>query len=182
MTIFVVSGLHRSGTSMMMNILYAGGIEVLDDNRRKADIHNPNGYFEFNMKLQPEVFRDADGKAVKILGRSLKRLLSDKEYRIIWMERNIEEIIQSWHIFKGYSKWVEVNNREYRIKEEKILRDNAITLLEKQKNVEYMIVKYTDVIYNPDKEIEKIQKFLGVKLDLKKAIAIVDKNLYRNKI
>ena len=45
--IIVVSGLPRSGTSMMMKMLEVGRQPILTDNLREADANNPNGYYEF---------------------------------------------------------------------------------------------------------------------------------------
>ena len=73
--ITIVSGLPRSGTSMMMSMLQAGGMDLLTDNERKADIDNPRGYFEFErvkkVKEDPSWLKDTGGRAVKMVARLL---------------------------------------------------------------------------------------------------------------
>src|ERR1041385_2006037 len=97
--IAIVSGLPRSGTSMMMKMLVAGGLEALTDNIRTADEDNPEGYFEFEMvkKLGDDRswLADARGKCVKIVSSFLKHLPQDFTYKIIFMRRNIEEVLAS---------------------------------------------------------------------------------------
>src|SRR5229473_1246199 len=95
----VVTGMPRSGTSLMMQMLEAGGITALADDRRPADIHNPQGYFEYEPVTR--IARDASwleaarGKAVKIIYRLLPHLPADFGYRIVFMDRNLSEIFMS---------------------------------------------------------------------------------------
>src|SRR5215470_10675139 len=98
-TVTVVSGLPRSGTSMMMNILTAGGIQALTDGQRSADESNPKGYFELekvkHLGRDSSFLSDAVGKAVKIVSPLLKHLSPQYSYKVIFMERNIEEVLAS---------------------------------------------------------------------------------------
>src|SRR5215470_815323 len=97
--ITVVSGLPRSGTSMMMNMLAAGGMPVLTDALRAADEDNPRGYFELQKVKQLDKdnpwLREARGKALKIVSPLLKHLPRDYSYRIIFMLRDLNEILAS---------------------------------------------------------------------------------------
>lgn len=99
--IIVVSGLPRSGTSMMMQMLAAGGIEVVTDERRQADTDNPRGYFEFEpvKALAEEVdlawLDEARGKAIKIISDLLQYLPANHTYKILFMERNLQEVLTS---------------------------------------------------------------------------------------
>ena len=98
-TVTIVSGLPRSGTSMMMRMLEAGGMEILTDEIRTADEDNPKGYYEFERVKQIEHdqawLEDAKGKAVKMIVALLKHLPSGYFYKIIFMERKIEEVLAS---------------------------------------------------------------------------------------
>src|SRR5215813_2579369 len=98
--IIVVSGLPRSGTSMMMKMLAAGGLPVLVDAIRAADDDNPNGYFEFEPVKQladgqNEWLTEAGGKVVKIISALLEYLPKSYHYKIIFMERELKEILAS---------------------------------------------------------------------------------------
>src|SRR5262249_42395496 len=87
--ITVVSGLPRSGTSMMMNILTAGGIQALTDGERLPDESNPRGYFELEkvkyLGRDRSFLSDAVGKVVKVVSPLLKHLSSEYHYRVIFM-------------------------------------------------------------------------------------------------
>src|SRR5690349_16306757 len=98
-SITIVSGLPRSGTSMMMKMLLAGGMEVLTDNLRAADDDNPRGYFEFEkvkkLGSESDWLKDAGGKAVKIVSAFLKHLPPQYNYKIIFMQRKMNEVLAS---------------------------------------------------------------------------------------
>ena len=99
-TIIVVSGLPRSGTSMMMKMLAEGGLPVVSDSIRSADEDNPNGYFEFEpvkalAEGRHDWLADADHKTVKIVSALLEHLPPDYHYKILFMERETKEILAS---------------------------------------------------------------------------------------
>ena len=99
-TITIVSGLPRSGTSMMMKMLEAGGIPPLTDEIRTADTDNPKGYYEFERvkkmdKGDTAWLENAQGKSVKVISALLKHLPSDYRYRVIFMRRDMSEILAS---------------------------------------------------------------------------------------
>ena len=100
--ITIVSGLPRSGTSMMMRMLEAGGMEVVTDNIRKANGDNPHGYFEFEkvkkIKEDSSWLDETFGKVFKMVSMLLYELPSDKNYKIIFMKRNMKEIMASQRI------------------------------------------------------------------------------------
>src|SRR5262245_31379692 len=97
--ITIVSGLPRSGTSMMMRMLEKGGIPVLTDGLRKADDDNPLGYYEFEpvKRLDKDAswLNDAYNKAVKIIFIFLYRLPPEHKYKVLFMKRNLDEVVAS---------------------------------------------------------------------------------------
>ena len=97
--ITVVSGLPRSGTSMMMGMLEAGGMELLTDGIRTADQDNPKGYYEYERVKQIEHDQawlvDARGKAVKMIAALLRHLPPEHDYRIVFMRRDVGEVLAS---------------------------------------------------------------------------------------
>jgi hypothetical protein len=97
--ITVVSGLPRSGTSLMMQMLAAGGMSVVTDGERQADADNPRGYFEWErIKLlpkQPDCIAEAEGKVVKVISQLLFALPAGREYRVIFMQRPLPEVVAS---------------------------------------------------------------------------------------
>src|SRR5919108_5001430 len=99
--IIVVSGLPRSGTSMAMKMLHAGGLEVVTDGLREADDSNPKGYFELEAVKELDKdgdtawLRDARGKAVKIISFLLTFLPDEHDYRVVFMQRDLHEVLAS---------------------------------------------------------------------------------------
>src|SRR5215470_19559443 len=97
--ITIVSGLPRSGTSLMMQMLQAGGMQVLSDGERKADTDNPKGYLEWERVKQlpkdPGLIAEAEGKVVKVISELLLSIPDGHEYRVIFMQRPLPEVMKS---------------------------------------------------------------------------------------
>ncbi|HZP17091.1 MAG TPA: hypothetical protein VFB00_03930, partial [Terriglobales bacterium] len=97
--ITIVSGLPRSGTSLMMQMLAAGGMQLLTDSVRQPDIDNPRGYCEWelikHLPQQPDLIDRAEGKAVKIISQLLLSVPRGRSYKLIFMERPLPEVLAS---------------------------------------------------------------------------------------
>src|ERR1035437_2384457 len=97
--ITIVSGLPRSGTSLMMQMLAAGGMPVLSDGERKADTDNPKGYFEWERIKQlpkdPSLIAEAEGKVVKVISQLILSLPAGHDYRVVFMQRPLPEVLKS---------------------------------------------------------------------------------------
>ncbi|MBI4850094.1 MAG: sulfotransferase domain-containing protein [Nitrospirae bacterium] len=186
--IIVVSGLPRSGTSMMMKMLDACKMPLLIDNIRKADEDNPKGYYEFEKVKDLEKDNSwldlARGKVVKIVSPLLRYLNMDNKfrYRIIFMLRSIDEILASQKKMA-----VRLQQKEDNI-DDNILRQNYSVHLEEvkkwmgqQENIEVLYVNYSDAIEAPVAVAESIGNFLGMKLNMQDMTKVVDSALYRNR-
>jgi len=179
-TNYIVSGLERSGTSMMMQILLHGGMDVAFDEKRRPDENNPKGYFELEggkviNRLIEGVFPmdEYDGKVIKVTAYGLK-FLPPGDYRIIYMTRELDEIMESMKKMSGDSKVMEERDIFERL--------NRYSMkLMKEKGIPHIIVKYNDVLKEPRKEIERINEFLEGALDVDSAMKAVDPSLYRNR-
>lgn len=184
--ITIVSGLPRSGTSMMMQAIEAGGIPALTDNIRKKDEDNPKGYYEFEpvkkTKDNPSWVPGARGKVVKMVYSLLYDLPEAYEYRVVFMRRNMDEILTS------QKKMLERSGKQgAKVSDEK-LAELFKTQLEKfdcwiaaQKNFSILPVDYKDMIASPKSQCEKINNFLGGVLDIDASVEAVDPSLYRNR-
>ena len=98
--VVVVSGLPRSGTSLMMQMLEAGGVPILTDGERACDADNPKGYYEYEpvKALQngdSDWLDKAEGKAVKVISFLLRHLPQKHRYRVVFMNRNLDEVLAS---------------------------------------------------------------------------------------
>lgn len=181
---YIVSGLERSGTSMLMQILRSGGIPISFDDSRSADESNPKGYYELEggkiiNKLIDGLFplNENRGKFIKITAFGLKYLPPGK-YKIIYSERNIEEILDSMEKMIGEKD----NNREETKMSFIKLNDMIKQYFEERDDMDVLLVNYNNIISNPKENISKIIDFLGLSEDLLgKMISAVDNKLYRQR-
>jgi hypothetical protein len=185
--ITVVSGLPRSGTSMMMKMLEAGGMQILTDNERTADEDNPKGYYEFERVKKMKDgdiawINDADGKVVKVISALLNALPSSREYRVIFMEREISEVLASQKkmlIRRGEPTDTVDDKTMAGVFAQHLLQVKE--WLPQQANMKVLYLRYSDLIANPRLAAERITRFLGSALDIEAMIKVPDKELYRNK-
>jgi len=181
---YIVSGLERSGTSMLMQILQAGDIPTGFDNSRFADENNPKGYYELEggkiiNRLMDRSFPldKYKGKFIKITAYGLKYLPKGK-YKIIYSQRNIEEILDSMEIMMG--------NKDNSRKETKMsfikLNNMIKQQLREREDIYFLIVNYNNTLLKPKENIKKIIRFLDIPNNiLDKMIDAVDKRLYRQR-
>lgn len=184
--ITVVSGLPRSGTSMLMQMLDSGGIPPLTDNIRTADEDNPKGYYEFErVKKLPddtEWLEDAKGKVVKVLAELVKFLPSGYNYKLVFIHRNLEEIIRSQKkmIIRRDEDPDKVSDDEIRVlftKYLKIIKNR----IENNPNIEVLYVDYNEIMTDPNETIVNLNEFFNGQLDESEMRASIDGKLYRNR-
>jgi hypothetical protein len=178
---YIVSGLERSGTSVMMQMLHMGGLPVAFDDSRPADQHNPRGYYELAGGKIISRLMDGTcdlasnkGRIVKITAYGLK-FLPKGNYKIIYLLRNIDEVLDSMQKM-GFP----VDRRKDRALLGKLNRF-SFDLMDRRDDMEYVTVNYRDVIDNPRREIEKVGCFLGQTFDFARAIRAVEPGLYRSR-
>ncbi len=182
----IVSGLPRSGTSMMMQMIDKGGFPALKDEIRVADEDNPKGYYEFEpvkkTKEDPSWLEKAGGTVVKMVYRLLYDLPAEYNYRIVYMRRKLEEVIASQNVM------LERSGKEGGgIPDDKLLTvfraeiDKSNKWLAEQPHFEILYINYNEMIANPAPQVAKINEFLGGGLDTEAMMAVVDPTLYRQK-
>ena len=184
--IIVVSGLPRSGTSMMMKMLEEGGIPILTDAIRGADDDNPNGYYEFELvkKLpdgQNQWLADANHKVVKIISALLEHLPVNYRYKIIFMEREPREILASQQkMLANRNEKSEINDTEMQEQFQKHLA--AIKYwLARQPHMDVMYIDYNKMISKPENYCQAIADFIAIPVDVSKMLAVPNERLYRNR-
>jgi hypothetical protein len=182
--ITIVSGLPRSGTSVMMQMLDNGGVEVVTDRIRTADTDNPRGYYEFEIvkKIKTDVswLPATRGKAFKMVSQLLYDLPPGETYRVIFMERNLEEMLDS------QEKMLIRLNRPVPPRDQ---IKHAFTLhlqklhqwLKEQKNIKTLCVSYNDIMEQPQGPAERVCDFLQGRLKVAEMVKAVDTSLYRNR-
>ncbi len=183
-TINIVSGLPRSGTSMMMRMIEAGGIEPFIDNIRIPDDDNPKGYYELERVKQLERdhtwLHEARGKVVKVISMLLYYLPSKYEYKIIFMQRNMDEILasQAAMLLRKGKQGKDISDEELSVKFIKHLK-NIETWLKQQSNIEVLYISYNEILKHPHENVIKINNFMNHRLDDIKMLEVIDNNLYR---
>lgn len=183
--ITIVSGLPRSGTSMMMQMLSAGGMGILTDAQRKADVHNPRGYFEFEpvkrIREGAPWLADAQGKAVKVVCSLLPYLPPCYRYKVIFMERGVREIVRSQAVMleaRGFSE-PGVDEGELLGTCQSELR-KAREWLRRADGAQALRVQYLQAVAHPEMVAGEVTGFLlGSCLNVKAMAKAVDLSLCR---
>ena len=181
-TIYIVSGLPRSGTSMMMQLLQAGGADIFTDGKREADDNNPKGYLEHEgikqLAKNRKLIFEANGKVVKVVSPQLKFLVPQFKYKVIFMERKIEEVVASQHKMSGKNKNYPFKLVDFYKKQLKEVKDSTLN----QINIETIFIDYSLAINDSIKVMAEVQAFLPeLNLDTNKMKGVIDQTLHRNK-
>jgi tetratricopeptide (TPR) repeat protein len=184
--ITIVSGLPRSGTSMMMQMLHAGGMPTLHDDERPADFSNPRGYFELQAVMHTPIddswVENAPGHAVKVIHAILRVLPSAYRYRVIFMKRDLDEVVasQSAMLERSNQPGSALNaehlkaayGREY---------ERTGAWLADQPNFEVLELNYKGLVSSPDVWIERVCSFMRVPLNMVAMREVIDASLYRQR-
>lgn len=185
--VVVVSGLPRSGTSMTMKMLEAGGLAVFTDGVRTADVDNPKGYYEYERVKDLEKEDDkswlkaARGRVIKVISFLLKDLPPDNNYQVIFMRRDLEEVLASQRKMLA-NRGEDEEGDDGRMSD--LYRNHlwrAGYLLRHGAHLESLEMEYRAVLDRPREAAERINRFLGGGLDVAGMAAVVDERLYRNR-
>jgi hypothetical protein len=180
----VVSGLPRSGTSLMMQMLERGGFDVVTDQVRSADEDNPRGYFEFEAvkrtKQDPAWLVSARGRAVKLVSSLLYDLPDTEQYRVLFMQRDIDEVLES------QEKMLQRLGRPAAPREQirasfGIHLDRLYRWLPQQPHMRTLMISYNRLLTDPMSEVSAVIDFLDGQGDAGQMLTAVDPSLYRNR-
>ena len=184
--IIVVSGLPRSGTSLAMQMIHAGGVSAVTDGQRVNDDDNPRGYFEFErvkqLKSDKGWIDDAAGKVVKVIHMLLAELPDDRPYRVIFMERDVREVVKSQSTMLARSGRTGAQLPPERLM---ALYEQQLKVVEQwlaaRPNFQVLRIPYAALVANPQAFVPQINAFLGGTLNEQLMCAAVDPSLHRNK-
>jgi hypothetical protein len=170
-----------------MQMLEAGGLEVLVGGVNEPDIHNPRGYYEYGPALalggtdaDTGWTRDAAGKAVKVMAYHLQHLPDDLDYRVVFMRRTVAEVLASWEKMGIVRSDVALSERE-RILAFKLEYAVYEARLERRSCIKALFVQYGEVLSDPAAQAARVAEFLGLPLDVAAMAGAVDPALYRNR-
>jgi hypothetical protein len=183
--ITIVSGIPRSGTSLMMQMLAGGGMPLLVDCERKPDIDNPRGYCEWqlvkSLPKQPDLMDRAEGKAVKVISQLLLSVPRGRNYKLIFMERPLPEVLASQEKMlqrRGADEPVELSVMTSAFRNH---MKEVVAWLEERDDIAVCRIGYRKLLTDPTGCAATIRDFLNIKMDLQAMAQQVDLSLYRNR-
>ncbi len=182
----VVAGLPRSGTSMLMQMLDAGGLTILTDRKRKADEDNPKGYYELELATQLRKKRDwikqAQNKAVKVVAQLVPFIPADTVCRVIFIERDLNEVLASQKTMLTRMQREADKFSDTQIQGAYARQISAVkTWLARNPKAWVLYVRHNDVIHAPATVADAINRFLGGQLDTTAMSQAIDAKLYRQR-
>lgn len=184
--ITIVSGLPRSGTSLMMQMLTAGGMSAVSDGERKADTDNPKGYLEWErikqLPKEPGLIAEAEGKVVKVISQLILSLPDGHEYKIVFMQRPMPEVLKSQdEMLKRRGTYEGATPPAVgELFQRHLIEVNRF--LSSKPNTSVYRIHYHRVLREPQVVAEEVAAFVGVPLDVKAMVGQVDGSLYRNRM
>lgn len=185
----LVSGLPRSGTSLMMQLLHAAGVPLQCDGVRAADVDNTEGYFEWEaiktLPKNPRVLDEARGRAIKVISLLLPALPRQHHYKIIFMQRPVEEVAASQ--LKMLQRRFPGKTHTSTAKMTETLRshrDETLGMLRRIQGIELLEVSYPDLVREPAAWLPRLAAFLGPRWTFapEKAAAVVKPELHRQRL
>jgi len=184
--ITIVSGLPRSGTSLMMQMLAAGGMTILTDGERRADEDNPRGYYEWErVKLlphEPNLIAEAEGKVVKVISQLLLALPPSYPYQVIFMERPLVEVVASQaEMIRRRGTAGPPLAREQMMSALQVHLNQVMKWIKSAANISFCPVSHHELLRDPAGIAQAVQRFLGLPLDAAAMAAQVDPVLYRQR-
>ena len=184
--ITIVSGLPRSGTSMLMQMLHAGGFPILTDGKREADADNPRGYLEFektkNLRNDATWLPQARGKAVKIIAQLLPFLPSQFSYRIIFLTRDLDEIVASQRTLLDRQNRTGAALSSEALKETFRKQLDRITqMVTARSHIQSLAIDFHAIITAPEAAAKTLAAFIDPSLDQEAMVRSVDPSLYRQR-
>ena len=183
----IVSGLPRSGTSLMMSMLAAGGLLVMTDHLRTPDDDNPVGYFELEdvkklIKGEHSWLESSNSKAVKVVSTLLPYLPNGYHYRIVFMRRAMEEVLASQRkmlINRGENPDKVSDDQMAEFFERNLQQSES--WINSQAHASRIDIHYKQLMENPEPLVTKINIFLGGGLDENNMLSVIDRSLYRQR-
>ncbi|GAB5417759.1 MAG: hypothetical protein Crog4KO_24920 [Crocinitomicaceae bacterium] len=179
--IIVVTGLPRSGTSLMMQVLNKANLPILQDGVRESDVSNPQGYYELedvkNIVIDNSFLDKAEGKVVKIVAPLPVYMKPKLSYKVVFMRRDLEEILRSQE--KMLSKDQTSEREKYRTIYEFHLKKTYRFF--KENNISWIDINYNELMANPLVELKKVAEYLNLDASAVELAEVVNPELYRNR-
>lgn len=186
--IIVVSGLPRSGTSMLMQMLEAGGVPVYCDTLRQPDLDNPHGYYELARIKKLAQQQDqtwlgmAQGRVIKIISHFLPHLPLDYKYKTVLLNRDLNEVLASQNKMLARRGQPTAPNLTLKLRE--LFAEHLRQIrswLDRQANFEVLPLEYSQILADPAGHAQQLQNFLDTEMQVSRMASVPDVKLYRNR-
>ncbi|PIE01553.1 MAG: sulfotransferase family protein [Acidobacteria bacterium] len=186
--VIIVSGLPRSGTSMAMQMLSAGGMEVVTDHQREADSDNPKGYYELEQVKTLDKEGDKSwlgehrNRVVKIISFLLRDLPLNLNYKVVFMTRDLHEVLASQAKMLQQRGETDGGPSDEKMREN--YRDHLIRtkyFLKHTPNFSTLFLSHRELLQQPEQGARKLARFLGMEEKTGEMAKVVDSRLYRNR-
>ena len=178
----IVTGLPRSGTSLMMQLLNKSSLEILSDGIRQKDISNPEGYYELEavkgIVRDNSFLKDATGKVVKIVAPLPVYLDKSLDYRIVFMRREIEEVLRSQE--KMLNKDQTSEREKFKTIYEMHLKKTYHFF--ESNSIPYIDIQYKQLLNESEQELKRLIDFLELSTPIEELLSVIKVDLYRNKV
>ena len=178
----IVTGLPRSGTSLMMQLLNKSSLEILSDGIRQKDVSNPEGYYELEavkgIVRDNSFLKDATGKVVKIVAPLPVYLDKSLDYRIVFMRREIEEVLRSQE--KMLNKDQASEREKFRTIYEMHLKKTYHFF--ESNSIPYIDIQYKQLLNESEQELKRLINFLELSTPIEELLSVIKVDLYRNKV
>lgn len=182
----LVSGLPRSGTSLMMQILAAGGLPPMTDGEREADADNPEGYYEWeaikSLPHHPWVIEEAQGRVVKVISALLPALPAKHRYKIVFMRRPTEQVVRSQRTMLERNGQTPGADDAVLVEQQEAHLQRLLKKLREQPNIAVNEISFPELVANPAAKVEELCAFLGQpSLDQTAMAAAIRPELFRHR-
>ena len=171
---------------MMMQMLHTGGLPCITDELREADISNPKGYCEFEkgkgLRTDNSWLPEAKGKAIKIISHLLSCLPPELDYKVVFMERNLDEVLASQRKMLENQGRSEGDPSDKRLSQIFAKQLYQVKKMLDDRQIPTLFVGYRDALEDPVEISTKLQAFLGKNLDQQAMKDVVDYNLYHQRL
>lgn len=184
-SVIIVSGPPRSGTSLLMQMLAAGGVPVVTDAQRRADASNLRGYFEDERAKR--LAEDAawvsmhPGEAIKVVSPLLPFLPGDCRYRVLFLHRDLDEVVASQRaMLRRDNAEDDASDARMKAHLRAHLQETWNWLCANPSSRE-LLVFHRELVQDPAAVAARVAGFLGLALDLEAMAAVVDPALWRER-
>lgn len=179
--ITLITGIPRSGTSLMMQLFKAANVDIATDAIRTEDDNNPKGYYELEavkgIVKNNAFLKDLDGKTIKIVAPLVTFIDLSLEYRVVFMIRDLDEVVQSQEKMVGKDQ----QDQKEKFKTMYAMHIEKSRQFLNSHNIPFIEIQHRELLQNPELSLKRLIDFCGWETPLEELKSVIDHSLYRNR-